>query len=152
MRIDPSCRQTIRSLGSGSYGSVTLDRLDNGSRVAVKTLNTRHLDLSAELTFIRSLAPGDYKHLVRVYGIGMEPTSEKWQICYEYCEGGSLATTLHHYIESKAAVPEQTLIRWGRQLMDAITVLNSKGFVHRDLSPRNIFFTDRGIYPPLFLS
>jgi serine/threonine protein kinase len=125
---------------------VDLQRLESGAFIAVKTLRAHDLDLTAELNFFRSLTNSiDYHHIVRFIGAGQESITHHWQLYMEYCEGGTLADYIMEHCRSGDWIPEPILISWGKQLCEGLAVMARKGFVHRDLTPRNILFFDKGM-------
>ena len=57
----------------------------------------------------------------------------------EFLEG----QTLKHRIQ-KQPLPLDEILEIGIQIADALESAHSKGIVHRDVKPANIFITDRG--------
>ena len=45
-----------------------------------------------------------------------------------------------------AAIPEETVIRLGRDLCAALELCKKHGIIHRDIKPKNIFLSDNGDY------
>lgn len=62
-------------------------------------------------------------------------------IVLEYVAGPSLRGWLN---EHPGPVPLDLVLRWARELAEALAYLHSKGVVHRDLKPENILVTPDG--------
>ena len=58
----------------------------------------------------------------------------------DFVEGGSLADL----IEREGAQPEERVVSWARQLLDALAYCHGQGVLHRDIKPQNIVITPEG--------
>ena len=104
-------------------------------RVAIKVL---HADLSAavgaerfarEITLTAGLV---HPHILPVFDSGAAP-GVLWY-AMPYIEG----ETLRDRIRREGALPVEDVVRFGRELADALEHAHRRGIVHRDVKPENI--------------
>lgn len=141
----------IRILGKGSFGSVILGSW-RGKRVAVKILNKRHSssvskDISGATkavdTVANELNAKDlvHDHVVRIYGVYPDPEMNS-VIIMEYVGKSNLQTLLDsqpHMIDSEFT--QRCLIN----ISSALKFIHSKGILHMDVKPSNVFVTSSGV-------
>jgi serine/threonine protein kinase len=132
-------------IGSGGFGNVFRGRHALMHRpVAVKVLSPladsravarfeREVQLTCQLSHPNTIALYDYGHTPE----GL------FYYAMEYLEGLSLA----QLIEKHGAQPEGRVIHILRQVCGSLAEAHSKGLVHRDIKPHNIFLTNRGGIP-----
>lgn len=124
-----------RELGRGSFGIVwEAVRAQTGQRVALKlVLHERRLNwdyFRRELALLVDLEDHPYTLTVLDADLGHHPP----YIVTPLVEGGSL---LSH---QDAPLPQ--VIRWIEQTAEALHYIHSKGVIHCDLKPSNIFVTN----------
>jgi serine/threonine protein kinase len=128
----------LRKLGAGGMGTVFLaDRIADGRRVALKTLNPR---LADEGDFVsrfereaQALAGLRHPHVAQVVDSG--GSSGHLFIALEFIDGPSLMAMVKDY----RRLPEPYALRVVRQVADGLHhVWTAAGLVHRDIKPENI--------------
>lgn len=80
----------------------------------------------------QTLARLDHPHLVRVsdfFGQG-----EKAYLVMDFVEGESLADC----IEREGSLPEEKVLGWAEELLDALAYCHAQGVIHRDVKPQNV--------------
>ncbi len=134
-------------LGQGGMGAVYRawdTRLD--VHVAVKEmtpqpgLNPQSLaqlrqQFRQEATILARLS---HPHLVRV-GDFFEEGGNAYLVM-DFVEGQSLADLIGQY----GALPENQVLGWAAQLLDALAYCHSKGIIHRDIKPQNVIIRPDG--------
>ncbi|KAL6888500.1 hypothetical protein ACP4OV_009526 [Aristida adscensionis] len=128
-------------IGCGGYGLVYKAELPDGSRVAVKKLNTDLCLIDREFSAeIHALSLAQHDHLVPLWGYCIQANSRF--LIYSYMENGSLDDWLHNR-DSDAS----SFLDWPRRLKIAqgasrglsyIHDVSKPQIVHRDIKSSNI--------------
>jgi serine/threonine protein kinase len=138
-------------LGRGGMGTVyaaidefRLDQSDGGQRVAIKVLHTEIIkrpkllaELRAEFQRLQSLS---HPNIVRVHDFDRDDDLTFFTM--EQLSGAPLSRVLVNHAAAPLYRPfALTIIR---QVGAAVAYAHSRGVVHGDLNPGNIFITDQG--------
>ncbi len=148
--------QVERRLGGGNFGDVYRVReMQNGvplRTLALKVMknqdeavfgSARGNDVAAEyasMVAATEAAPPELRrHFIQVYAMGDDPDAGRY-MAMEYLSG---ADTLEKVIKRNAAAgyhpPASLVLRYGRQLLAALSVLHGANLVHCDIKPDNLY-------------
>jgi hypothetical protein len=133
-----------RLIGAGGMGAVyKAVHPSIGSRVAIKVLAhdpARSLSL-VERFFSEARAVNviRHEHIVNVLDLAELPDRRPY-IVMEYLDGEPLSSLLARH----GPLPLGTLAHMICEVLDALAAAHSKGVVHRDLKPDNLFVTPNG--------
>jgi eukaryotic-like serine/threonine-protein kinase len=128
----------LGKLGSGAMGTVYLaENEQTTQRVALKVINTRHVDddefvnrFRREAKLVRQL---DHPHIGRAVTVG-ERTGQLY-LALEYINGPSFSDLL----KSHGPLPEAYLLQQAIQIAEGLHyAYNEFGLVHRDMKPENV--------------
>jgi len=136
--------QIIRKLGQGAMAKVYLAKqLSLDRYVAVKILPPKYMSNPGFLPRFqkegRAAASLSHNNIVAAYEIG--EASGIHYFVMEYVDGD----TVHDRILARKRIPEREALEIIRQVASALEHAHARGFVHRDIKPRNIMMTLSGV-------
>jgi serine/threonine protein kinase len=134
--------------GQGSMSKVFRARdRDTGRLVCLKILDReKTLKFEARFTGLKKPSEGEismmlrHTNIVQTYEYGLTTKKEPY-LLMEFVEG----VGLNFMIETKSDKLEGHRIDFLAQLADGIEFLHKKGFLHRDVCPRNVMVTNDGV-------
>ncbi|QZY30465.1 serine/threonine-protein kinase [Nocardioides coralli] len=138
----PDGYEFIRVLGAGGFGEVVLARQTRLNRmVAVKRIHAAALGDTESLERFRRearlLATMDCPSVVRVFDLVRGPDGA--HLVMEYVAGEPLSELV-----SRGPLPGSQAVVVLRDVADALAAAASRGIVHRDIKPHNVFVLPDG--------
>lgn len=131
----------IREIGRGASSIVFVaeDTLKN-CQVAIKLLDSDadeyKVNSKSFQNEIEALTEMDYHaNIVGIYDASFE--GKIHYIAMEYVQG----CTLRRYMDTHKVLPEEVIIDFSSQVLDALRAAHSNGIIHRDIKPQNILLT-----------
>lgn len=125
----------IRTLGDGTYGSVTLARSnDNGEMVAVKKMKKKFYSWQEclELREIRSLKKLNHVNIIKLKEVIRE--SDNLFFIFEY-----MKENLYQLMKDRDKLFPETAVRnITFQVLQGLAFMHKHGYFHRDLKPENL--------------
>ncbi len=131
-------------LGAGAMASVFKGRQQSLDRVvAIKVLPQKY---SEDLEFVRRFAAEgkiaaklNHPNIVQAYDEGIAGNQHFFVM--EYIDG----TTVHDVINQHGVYTEQEVLKIAILIADALAHAHHMGLIHRDVKPKNIMLTSRGV-------
>ena len=91
---------------------------------------------------VRAMVPLSHPHVVRITDCG-EHTGVPYAVL-DYLAGGSLWDRFPREDGRRLPMPPDEVLRWARDVADALDYVHRQGFVHRDVKPQNVLFDAEG--------
>jgi multiple sugar transport system substrate-binding protein len=126
----------LRLLGQGAFGDVYLaENIYRNTEVAIKILNVRltNEEVPAFLNEARNFRL-KHPHIIPIVDFGIDPASGTPFIVMEYAPHG----TLRKRHPKGTQVPLATIVRYVKQIADALQYAHEEHLVHRDVKPENM--------------
>jgi len=133
--------ELLRELASGGMGTVYLAReIALDCLVAVKVLRPELVTADSVTRFVReaqTLARVRHPTIVVVHRV--EPRRGLHLYVMDFLEG----ETLQHRVATRGRLTHHEALKLGRDLLEALEVVHSRGVIHRDIKPSNLFWLGR---------
>ena len=137
--------EVMKKLGAGAMGTVVLAKqLSLDRLVAIKLLPKK---FASDAQYIdrfykegKAAAKLNDPNIVAAYDVGRAPGGEYFFVM-EYIDGD----TVFDRITVKRRIPEAEAIHIARQAASALKHAHAKGFIHRDVKPKNLMINKAGV-------
>ena len=148
MRLSPGSQvdqfEILEALGEGVYAETYKARdTTNGRLVVLKCFDPNLFADPHNFQRFRREAQivATLQHPNVLHSLNEEHNRTEPYLVLEYIDGRNLR---QHARSLGRAVPVETALDWGRQLVDALEYLHAHGIVHRDLKPENVLISADG--------
>lgn len=121
-----------RAIYRGGFGEVYYAVSDAGREVALKLLQN---NADVELRGVQQCLNLSHPNLVTIFDVRKDADSDHW-IIMEYVAGDTLDTVLKR---TPTGLPVETVHKWLQGMVAGLGYLHSRGLVHRDMKPANVF-------------
>ena len=125
----------VRLLGRSRFTEIYYgEHLELSVPVAVKVLNWRYLreGMSKFLDHACTMAQLEHPHIVRVLDMGIESGTP--YMVMNYAPYG----TLREFYPRHERIPLETVVKYVKQLADALQYVHDQCLIHRDIKPHNM--------------
>jgi hypothetical protein len=134
--------EVVAPIGSGGMGEVYRARDPRlGREVALKVLPEEQASDPARLrrfeTEARAVAALNHPHILSIFDLGTDDGTT--YVVFELLEGRSLRTVL-----GDGPLPARKVVDYAQQICRGLDAAHSRGILHRDLKPGNLFLTADG--------
>ncbi|KAK5982405.1 Kinase domain protein [Trichostrongylus colubriformis] len=148
----PILYRTIKDLGSGSFGEVSLianplsQDIVSAQKIALKRIRLSRLnarqkeEVDYEVMLQKTLTEANNSYIVHCYGSRDDHVLNEKHIYLEYVDG----TDLFEIAMNKGGVGRRAAGNYFRQLLKGLTFLHNLYVAHRDIKPENILIDKRG--------
>ncbi len=124
-----------RAIYRGGFGEVYYALSDAGREVALKLLQNNS---EIELRGVQQCLNLSHPNLVTIFDVRQDEDGDHW-IIMEYVAGETLDAAIRCHPNG---LPMEAVRRWLSGVCDGVSYLHSRGLVHRDLKPGNLFSDD----------
>jgi serine/threonine protein kinase len=136
--------RVLRVIGRGGMGAVFEVEAPNGSRVAAKLIDRRHVGEDEETykRFVREAKAAssiDSPHIVRTLEAGIDSELKAPYIIMELLQGVDLKSVL----KERGALRHESTVRLFVQAARGIAEAHRQRIVHRDIKPANLFLHEQ---------
>lgn len=121
-----------RAIHRGGFGEVYYATSDEGRETALKLLQN---NLEVELRGVRQCLNLSHPNLVTLFDVKQDDDGDYW-IVMEYVPGDTLAEVIR---KNPNGLSQSETAHWMEGIAAAVSHLHSRGLVHRDLKPGNVF-------------
>ena len=133
----------VDKIGEGGMGEVYKARDTRLDRTVALKILPRHLTDNTELRQrfereARAIASLSHPHICVLYDVGRNEGIDF--LVMEYLEGETLAERL-----ARGRLPLDQVLRYAKEMADALDKAHRHGVVHRDLKPGNVMLTKAGV-------
>lgn len=130
--------QTLKDLGDGTYGSVSLARnRETGETVAVKKMKRKYYSWEEciNLREVKSLRKLNHANVVKLKELIRE--DDQLYFVFEY-----MKENLYQMMKSRdKLIPESVIRNIIYQVLQGLAFIHKHGFFHRDMKPENLLCT-----------
>ncbi len=124
-----------RAIYRGGFGEVYYALSDAGREVALKLLQN---NTEIELRGVRQCLNLSHPNLVTIFDVRTDADGDHW-IIMEYVAGETLESAIRRHPDG---MPMEEVRRWMKGLAAGVSFLHSRGLVHRDMKPANVFMEE----------
>lgn len=123
----------VSIIGQGAFGVVYKAVTADQQVVAVKEVVVDSENKELIEREVEILTQLNHPNIVRYYGSMCK--DNKYYIALEYCQGGDL----EEYLKCVQVVNKKIVLYWFKQLVSALSYLQSNFKMHRDIKPANLY-------------